>query len=199
MENRLDNGAWHHIALSKHSGSIDVYLDGAKLGTQTTNGDTFWYGVLYFGNRNGVSNTGFRGLFDRARVYWTNLKAPEILALYNQDSDGDGLADRTEASNLNTNKRFLTSPLEWQALTTDTDRDGLTDLQEQAFRTDIFRYDTDSDGLSDGFERNNGLDPLNPFGVNGADGDADGDSLSNYIESLNGSNPLIYDTDGDGI
>ncbi len=82
----------------------------------------------------------------------------------------------------------------------DTDSDGLSDPQEvNVTGTDPTNPDTDGDGMADGWEVDNLLDPLDSTGDNGADGDMDGDGLSNYNEFLNGSNPFLADTDGDGF
>lgn len=50
--------------------------------------------------------------------------------------------------------------------------------------------DSDGDGLPDYWEAQNGLDPNNPDGVEGADSDADGDGLSAILEFLADFNPL---------
>jgi len=63
----------------------------------------------------------------------------------------------------------------------------------------IFRHfitDNDGDGMSDDWEKENGLDPNNP---NDRNSDPDGDGLSNFREFVVGSNPRNPDTDGDGI
>lgn len=54
--------------------------------------------------------------------------------------------------------------------------------------------DDDSDGMTDSWE-------LEHFGNldQGASDDADGDGVSNYSEFVNGTNPLLMDSDGDGI
>lgn len=49
--------------------------------------------------------------------------------------------------------------------------------------------DTDGDGLPDAWEIQYGLDPNDPTGVNGANGDLDGDGFTNYEEYLDDSNP----------
>jgi hypothetical protein len=75
--------------------------------------------------------------------------------------------------------------------------------------------DSDSDGMTDGFERDRGLQPFVADGEGDLDGDGsqnldefqrgtrpdrpdtDGDGLADGIESALGTNPLLVDTDGD--
>jgi hypothetical protein len=61
--------------------------------------------------------------------------------------------------------------------------------------------DTDGDGLPDGWEVDNGFDPLavQADGIHGAGGDPDGDGLTNLQEFRHGTDPLDEDTDGDGL
>ncbi len=61
------------------------------------------------------------------------------------------------------------------------------------------RIDSDGDGMPDWWEVENGLDPNNTTGVDGAAGDADGDGLSNLYEYYSGTHPADADTDNDGI
>jgi hypothetical protein len=75
---------------------------------------------------------------------------------------------------------------------TDTDEDGLTDVEEAALGTDPENPDTDEDGISDGDEVNVwGSDPLNL--------DSDGDTLYDGGELIYGTSILNPDTDGDGL
>jgi hypothetical protein len=71
--------------------------------------------------------------------------------------------------------------------------------------TDPLNPDTDGDGLPDGWETNNGLDPLdngtynfktgNPGNpANGANGNPDNDSANNLQEFINGTNPQSPNT-----
>jgi len=55
--------------------------------------------------------------------------------------------------------------------------------------------DADGDGMPNGWETDNGLDPLTPDG----DGDADADRLDNLGEYLNRTDPNDPDTDKDGL
>ena len=86
----------------------------------------------------------------------------------------------------------------------DTDGDGLADIFENMYGTDIDNPDTDGDGLTDGQEVYlTDTDPLvyNSFDENlsDADADCDGDGISNIEEILLGTDPLSVDTDGDGL
>jgi len=59
--------------------------------------------------------------------------------------------------------------------------------------------DSDGDGLPDDWEISNGLDPNDPTGNNGPDGDPDADGLNNMNEYLLGYDPQNPDTNGNGI
>jgi hypothetical protein len=59
-----------------------------------------------------------------------------------------------------------------------------------------FGTDIDNDGLPDGWEVENGLDPLNP---NDPDDDFDNDGLTNAREYALGTSPVKTDSDGDGM
>ena len=108
----------------------------------------------------------------------------------------------------------------------DFDNDGLPDRMEQTlYGTDFRKNDTDGDGLEDGWEVENGLDPLDsgepdteeitnenadneeageqnetfPDPDNGPFGDPDRDGLTNQQEAEIGTNPTVSDSDGDGL
>jgi hypothetical protein len=99
------------------------------------------------------------------------------------DSDGDGLNDGDEIF------ITLTNPLD-----KDSDDDGIIDKDE----------DSDLDGLSDGDELNRTKTNVNKNdtddnGIEDGLEDLDGDTLSNLVEIAAGTNPLLADTDNDGI
>jgi hypothetical protein len=84
----------------------------------------------------------------------------------------------------------------------DSDGDGLYDDDEvSVYGTNPAIYDTDGDGSGDGEEVYYGSDPRTAGGSSGTAGvDSDGDGLFDTDEtSVYGTNPSVYDTDGDGV
>lgn len=77
----------------------------------------------------------------------------------------------------------------------DTDGDGVEDIYEQLMGSGTNDADSDDDGISDGQEYENSLNPLK----NDADMDMDGDGLSNQEEIYYGTGVNTPDSDGDGI
>jgi len=134
------------------------------------------------------------------------------------DSDADGLPDGWEVAN-------GLDPLDAADASLDLDGDGLTSLQEYQHAggsLDPSRFDSDGDGMPDGWEIANGLNPLvddasddsgDSDGVfaleeyrHGTDPavddsvlDTDGDTISDAQEILDGTNHLLEDSDGDGL
>jgi hypothetical protein len=72
----------------------------------------------------------------------------------------------------------------------DTDRDTVSDFVESAVtRTNPFNPDTDGDSLPDGWEIKEQLDPNNPSGEDGPQGDPDSDGQTNAEEWVLGTRP----------
>ena len=88
----------------------------------------------------------------------------------------------------------------------DFDEDDLLDILELRLGTSVFADDTDGDGLSDLYEFENLFPHTLPTdedtdadGVYDGDEDLDGDLIVNADERDWGTDPLLLDTDGDGL
>lgn len=119
------------------------------------------------------------------------------------DTDDDGLRDGGEVACGFDPLNPLIPPPDHPGLAVDTDNDGIADLAESCGSlTDPGYFDTDGDGLGDGWELDQGLRPDTPDtdgdGVPDGYEDPDGDGLSNAEEARHGSDPNNGDTDGDG-
>ncbi|MEU5725077.1 hypothetical protein ABZ783_25105 [Micromonospora sp. NPDC047738] len=132
------------------------------------------------------------------------------------DSDGDGLTDKFEITELagwtrpnavDTDQDSIADGAE------DIDGDGLTNLQEQDLGTSPTNPDTDGDGATDGAEVAQGSNPLvadqprapptpgdvPPIDPTPTDTDTDGDGLPDLVEEDGLTDPANVDTDGDGL
>jgi len=117
-----------------------------------------------------------------------------LTGTYPNDSDSD---DDTMNDGWEYTYQPYTNPLNGSvpSASADPDADGLTNYQESLAGTNPQSSDTDGDNMPDGWEVNNGLDPLVANG--GSDPDSDG--LTNYQEYLYGTYPLDSDSDDDGL
>lgn len=105
----LDNGAWQHLAVTKSGGLFSFYRDGVSLGTTTGNAaalSTTSTGFFCIGNLSPtvLTDTAFRGLFDRISLHSSALSDQDIASLIGQNADGDSFSDFQELNN------GLTSP-----------------------------------------------------------------------------------------
>jgi hypothetical protein len=88
---------------------------------------------------------------------------------------------------------------------TDTDGDGIPDVDEAVFGTDPTKADTDGDGIPDPVELSPSgssgpfaaIDSDNDGVIDAKDGDSDNDGIPDYIE--NGFSTIPVDSDGDGV
>jgi phosphatidate phosphatase APP1 len=119
-------------------------------------------------------STGGSGAADGWLIY--HDLDPHVAKHFTADPDGDELSTTREWKH--NVARGLTDPADW----------------EEAL--DPTTSDTDGDGLPDGWEVRQGLDPLDPEDGNL---DPDGDGLTNGQEFEAGTDPETADTDGDGL
>lgn len=107
------------------------------------------------------------------------------------DSDSDGLSDQFELEN-------GLDPNDGYDARLDFDNDGLTNLKEYLFGTNINNRDSDGDGVLDGEDS----EPLN--NLRWASLDTDNDGISDDLETTWGYNPDVWqdawqDADSDGL
>ena len=153
---------------------------GTDVCLRDTDGDGMWDGWEYAFSTLNPNFTGAYGMdpldngVDRVNTVAPNDGDP--LQLPEEDIDGDG------ASNL---EEFLW----WLNYT-----GGNCDIVGTS--PDPTNPDSDGDGIPDGWEILNGLNPMDPSDAND---DNDNDGLTNLQEYLSGGDPFNPDSDGDGI
>lgn len=134
---------------------------------------------------------------------WINDNSVEIennegsTVYQNEPVIGDGASDE------NPEGERMPDFVDWADMP-DSDGDELPDNYEESIGTDPNKFDTDGDGLSDGFEDLwSATNPLakNSFndGVSDSELDLDGDGLGMLEEYNCGTDPLEEDSDYDGI
>ena len=119
------------------------------------------------------------------------------------DSDSDGLLDKWEVTYSTAPGVNATMEVNSTELASDTDKDGLTLLEEFKANTNPMFNDTDSDGLLDKWEVTYstapGVDPVVTISASDLFSDADNDSLTLLEEFKANTNPASNDTDRDGL
>ncbi|GHH98682.1 hypothetical protein AM1BK_22250 [Neobacillus kokaensis] len=113
---------------------------------------------------------------------------------YKKDTDGDGLKDNIEYAVNSTISptKYDTDGNRISDADEDIDKDGLSNKDEQAYKTNLMKGDSDQDGLTDGFEVHEFKSSPNKY-------DTDGDGLSDGDEYALKTNPNAADSDKDGI
>jgi len=133
----------------------------------------------------------------------TGLEIREVDAQYNLILYGELsptpylFLNLIDGSGINDDLIFMTFYNQIVVVGFDNDDDAVADFLEiNVYGTDPFDSDSDNDLMSDGYEIEFNLDPLN--GTD-ADLDYDGDTLTNYDESLIYTDPWSNDTDADSL
>ena len=131
------------------------------------------------------------------------------------DTDGDGMVDRVDADDDGdgiTDEAELDSGTD--PLKTDTDGDGVNDKSDAFPLNSAESADADGDGIGANTDANDNVPdsdddfPLDPSETldtdsdgmgNNADLDDDNDGLADAEETTHGTDPLVVDSDGDGL
>ncbi len=166
---------------------IEIYILHSNPNNPDTDGDQLTDDLeRYFSTDPNNEDTDGDGLLDFAEIYTHGTDPLDV------DTDGDGWKDGYEVYSSGTNPRNK-----------DTDGDGIDDLTEfnwwknsygqsdtSAF-SKIKDYDSDNDGLSDGYEKSHNYNPL--------DNDMDNDGLTDGHEvNVSHTDPNDADSDNDG-
>lgn len=165
------------------------YQNGTDMLNEDTDGDGMWDGWEMFHGLNGT-NPGDRS----------------------EDFDFDGIVNHLEFNSTILHDSDTDGFIYTDPSTGDTDLDGLTDFEELNFTkpTDPTNFDTDGDRMPDGWEVKFYLDPtwkvdagldndMDSYDIDGNDLISAAEYYSNLDEYLNGTNPLVADSDEDGL
>ncbi|NPA75088.1 MAG: hypothetical protein GXO25_03275, partial [Euryarchaeota archaeon] len=146
-----------------------------------------------------------------------DIDGDSLLPVLDADSDGDGISDGLEDMNHN----GIVDMNETSPYMVDTDGDGIPDGVEDrnmngyldAGETSPVEWDTDGDSLPDGwidFNNNSIADPgeyedlncngvVDPGETSPVYLDSDGDGIADAKEIVQGTDPMDFDTDDDGL
>jgi plastocyanin len=177
--------AGERVTFSDMGSSDNVGVSAYLWLVKDPNGDTISVSgsrLTYFFEKDGnytVTLTVYDSSGNNASgVFWVEaLKNAE-----GYDSDGDGMSDKDEMD-------YGLDPDDPTDADRDPDRDLVSNKVELGLETDPMNADTDGDGMPDGWEISNKIDPK----VNDANGDADGDGVTNLREYLADRNPQVKD------
>ena len=75
-------GTWHHVAVTTGGGNINLYVDGANLGSSEWNPTGGIQKFRLGGNLN-QTNRDLSTAYDELKIYDTTLSDAEVLSLYN--------------------------------------------------------------------------------------------------------------------
>jgi hypothetical protein len=171
----LGDVQYQNLTTGLNSGLVDTFTDNAALNDQITIRVFPAPGAVFF-RWSGDVDPAIAGNNPISIVADGQPKG--IVAVFyasDFDTDGDGMTDGYEIQNgLN-----VTNGLDAGA---DFDGDGLSNIQEFQgpfgfAQTRAGLADTDADGLWDGWEAYFGVDPNDPLGDNGPEGNTDGDEV----------------------
>ena len=169
------------------SGNLNVYVDGVQVFSTASSGN-YWQLTPDIPLSDAYHEIRFDFVYPQFGSSGCVCVRIDDLVINFPDADGDLMADDWELANgLN--------PNDPSDATQDADSDGLINVDEYNLRIDPNNPDVDADGLLDGEE-------VNVLGTDPEDADTDDDQIPDGWELDNGLDPLTsntnVDTDGDG-
>ena len=187
--NSVPTGAWTHIVFTRTGTTGQFYINGVASGSPAACTMYSRATSVNIGRRK-PGNFYFNGSIDDVAIYARALSANEVHQRYLEgaDTDSDGLPDSWEQQIIDADPGDDINSIEDVNPGDDFDADGLTNLGEYNHGTDPANPDTDSDDMPDGWEVDNGLNPL----IDDASLDPDGDGYTNLQEYRQGTDPQYY-------
>ena len=193
---RLDDDAWHHVAVTKTDAEMVLYVDGVRVDSvsNTVTGQTVFgsFGVFMAYPSSGVWDV----LFDEFGFFGVAASEADVQALYAAGGIGvgDGVGDACDACPLdNPDDSDVDGVCDGVDLcpggsdVLDSDGDGVPDcLDDCPNGGDVI--DTDGDGVMDCFD---------PCPLDDPD-DSDGDGICDGVDACVGIDDGV-DSDGDGV
>ncbi|MDB4296253.1 LamG domain-containing protein [bacterium] len=214
------DGNWHHIVITAVNGGEAVfYVDGVQEGTSTGLGDptvsiapsgNATANTLFIGGNSERENRDFHGLLDDVAIWDRALTPEEVAVIHSEGTSGNALTTLLD-QNDNDNDDL---PNAWENLfgldpedntgdngaDGDPDMDTISNIDEFNNGTSPILNDTDGDGLFDNEENNSGnFVSATNTGTDPNKKDTDDDFAIDNVEAANMTNPIVPDTDGDGI
>ena len=138
-------------------------------------------------------------------IYHANVTAETLTTVEFLDSSMTTIDSQTVILGVSVGASSTTVPYEPEPLPTHTPYryvrliGFLNGTLLDAIEAVTYYPDSDGDGMPDEWEIDNGLDPMDGTGDNGADGDPDNDGLTNMEEYSLGTDPDDADSDNDGM
>ncbi len=202
-------GTWPDVADSDWDGLNDydeILTHGTNPLSWDTDGDTLYDSdeIFTLGTNPLDTDTDGDWMWDDYEL--ANNLDPNDAADGLLDADGDALANQLEFVFMDQGyDPFVANNAATFPWLEDPDWDGMTTQAEfNVYFTNPRQYDTDGDGLGDGWEIAHGFNAkLNNRNAGPAnhhpDADPDGDGLTSADEEQHGTNPSAVDSDGDGV
>jgi len=168
---------WHLVAGTYDGTNMQVYFDGASVGSQAASG-TVDVGAAP------VRLGQLTATLDEVRIYGRSLAIAELNAIYNDSTLGDGIPDWWKLKS----GLSLTDPAVASAVSSDLRAHGLTNLQVYQHPSVLIadNNSTVNDGIPDWWKVAHGFSLPDPS-VAGADADRDG--FTNLEEYWAGTDP----------